>query len=569
MRVVSRGYPTSGFVAVLVAVAVARFTAHSATFTVNTTADTVAVAPTTSPKDSAGNVSLRSAIMAANAQPGADTIELQLGMTYQLSIAPPASDVDLRNDAHGDLDIRGPLTINGHSSTVDAMGIDRVFAIESIDDVNFVVTINDLTIKGGKPKGFERAGGGISVRAATLNMMNCVVKDNSTLSNTGPSNGGGIAANGVGVPVAAPATLNLTACTVSGNSANNGGGIVAANCAVTLDAVTVSGNNAAGLDPGTGGGGIFLAGSNSTGTIRNACLIIGNTGAADGGGISVLSSTLTVTNSTISGNTSGQNGGGVYNSTISPGTLTFAGSTISGNTANPAATGKGAGGGIYSAGPCALTNCTISGNKAYSGGGIAGTSTASFTTIAANSATQGGGLYASGGTLSLLGCILGDNSAATGPDGYGPVLSQGYNIVGNTTSLSLGGVLTGNLLGVNPQIGPLAYNGGAKFTHALLPTSPAIDAGPLSGFPATDQRGFARPQDGRQTGTPRCDVGAYEYIPPYSASEAGRALRIAGGLQSATPFDLIRLDIVGPGGYVSVTDATRIIRKVLGIESNP
>ncbi|HEY3412540.1 MAG TPA: choice-of-anchor Q domain-containing protein [Armatimonadota bacterium] len=543
--------------------------ATAATFTVNTVADTVAVSPATSPNDSTGNVSLRSAIMAANAQSGADIIELQPGLTYRLTIAPPISDVDMHNDANGDLDIRGPLTINGHGAVVDAAGIDRVFAIESIDDVNFVVSFNDLTITGGSPKGFERAGGGISVRAATLNLTNCVVKGNTTLSTTAPSNGGGIAANGVGVPIAVPATLNLTSCTVFGNSANNGGGIAAANCVLTLDSSTVSTNTASGLDAGTGGGGIFLAGSISTGVVRNGSVIVGNTGSADGGGISVLASTLSVVNSSISGNTCTLNGGGVYSSAISAESLTFTASTISGNAADKTLNSKGAGGGVFSAGSCTLVNSTVSGNKAYVGGGISGTAIVVSSTIAANSATQGGGVSASPGTLSLSGSILGGNTAATGPDGLGVVVSQGYNIVSNSAALVLTGVTTGNLLDVNPQIGPLAGNGGPTYTHALLSGSPAIDAGPLTGFPATDQRGVARPQDGRNTGTPRCDMGSYEYVAAFSVADVGRALRIAGGILTATPNDAVRLDIAGADGRITLTDATRILRKVAGIEPNP
>ena len=55
-----------------------------------------------------------------------------------------------------------------------------------------------------------------------------------------------------------------------------------------------------------------------------------------------------------------------------------------------------------------------------------------------------------------------------------------------------------------PGVGPLANNGGATQTHALLPGSPAINAGTNSGCPSTDQRGVARPIGAK------CDIGAYE-----------------------------------------------------------
>jgi hypothetical protein len=71
-----------------------------------------------------------------------------------------------------------------------------------------------------------------------------------------------------------------------------------------------------------------------------------------------------------------------------------------------------------------------------------------------------------------------------------------------------------DLPNVNPQLQPLADNGGPTQTHALPATSPALDAGEDDGCPATDQRGVTRPQDGDQDGSATCDIGAYEYQVP-------------------------------------------------------
>src|SRR5438045_8503037 len=57
----------------------------------------------------------------------------------------------------------------------------------------------------------------------------------------------------------------------------------------------------------------------------------------------------------------------------------------------------------------------------------------------------------------------------------------------------------------DPLLGPLADNGGPTRTHALLPGSPAINAGNSSGAPATDQRGAGR--------VGPVDIGAYEFVP--------------------------------------------------------
>jgi hypothetical protein len=88
--------------------------------------------------------------------------------------------------------------------------------------------------------------------------------------------------------------------------------------------------------------------------------------------------------------------------------------------------------------------------------------------------------------------------------------SQGHNLVGNKTGCTVTAT-TGDLFGtgaspINPQLGPLANNGGTTQTHALLSGSPAINAGDSAGCPATDQRGIARPQG------VACDIGAHEVL---------------------------------------------------------
>ena len=71
---------------------------------------------------------------------------------------------------------------------------------------------------------------------------------------------------------------------------------------------------------------------------------------------------------------------------------------------------------------------------------------------------------------------------------------------------------------INPKLGPLQDNGGPTFTHALLATSPAIDAGNDAKAPATDQRGVRRPQGAAS------DVGALEVgnanTPPVASDQS-------------------------------------------------
>ena len=83
-----------------------------------------------------------------------------------------------------------------------------------------------------------------------------------------------------------------------------------------------------------------------------------------------------------------------------------------------------------------------------------------------------------------------------------------------TVTGTISGNTTGNLIGVDPILdSTLRDNGGATQTLALLPVSPAIDAGNPTTFPPTDQRGVSRPQDGNGDGTARSDIGAVERQP--------------------------------------------------------
>ena len=86
------------------------------------------------------------------------------------------------------------------------------------------------------------------------------------------------------------------------------------------------------------------------------------------------------------------------------------------------------------------------------------------------------GPYIDNNGAEVTGSIIANNTAATGPD---LVALEGmpvsYSLIENLGSMSIVG--TGNIVGVDPMLGPLQDNGGPTWTHALLPGSPAIDAG--------------------------------------------------------------------------------------------
>ena len=204
--------------------------------------------------------------------------------------------------------------------------------------------------------------------------------------------------------------------------------------------------------------------------------------------------TLLVDGSTISGNSSTGDGGGINNAGPS-GILTILSSTISGNTAEDGA-GIANFNDLTGARITTIINSTISGNVASGPGGEAD--------------ADGGGIYNDQGLIIIRDCTITNNSAPTGfgsgilskannltrTEVYSSIIagnantdvdfvegavnsfmSDGYNLIGTGNALAnfnQPGDQTGVL---NPMLEALADNGGPTMTHALMAGSPAIDAG--------------------------------------------------------------------------------------------
>jgi hypothetical protein len=273
--------------------------------------------------------------------------------------------------------------------------------------------------------------------------------------------------------------------------------------------------------PGSNGGGVFHEGGNSATLRLSDCAVSGNS-ADFGGGIFNSNGTLTVNNYTISGNGAGLSGGGIDNSASDgAASLIITNSTISDNSATANDGGgilSGAAGTTLSVASLTVSNSTLSGNSATgNGGAIANTADAppnnartsiTNSTISDNSATgNGGGIYNAVAEFRIGDTIL--NAGSSGVNIFinsGRATSLGYNL----SSDDGGGILTGtgDQINTNPMLGPLQDNGGPTFTHALLPGSPAIDAGDPAFTPPPnfDQRGpgFDRVVNGR------IDIGSFE-----------------------------------------------------------
>jgi hypothetical protein len=140
----------------------------------------------------------------------------------------------------------------------------------------------------------------------------------------------------------------------------------------------------------------------------------------------------------------------------------------------------------------------------------------------------GGNVNASPGPVSLKNTIVAGGAAVNGPNCAGTVTSAGHNLESTTPSQCGLTPAQGDLIGANPLLASLQFNGGPTQTQRLLAGSPAINAGDNSGCPATDQRGVARPYG------PACDIGAYEVAPPAASTGSAIAISTAGATLTGT-----------------------------------
>jgi CSLREA domain-containing protein len=235
---------------------------------------------------------------------------------------------------------------------------------------------------------------------------------------------------------------------------------------------------------------------------------------------------MKVTQTEFSGNTSGDDGGGIYVDVPQDfGTVIKRSAFIGNHSATM-------GGGIYISSPgtagdgpvVELENSTLSGNSANAGGGgvafdfgLTGTFWSRFSTIAENTTTSpglAGGIYTNDADQFVLfqgGTILSGNTsagAALNCSGPGNFDTLGHNIDSGASCLVPPG--SGDLVNTNALLAPLSYNATGSQTsrtYGLFDSSPALNLVPTincTGASGVDQRGVTRPAGGA------CDAGAFE-----------------------------------------------------------
>jgi predicted outer membrane repeat protein len=415
--------------------------------------------------------------------------------------------------------------------------------------------------------------------------------------------------DGFGVGVYSNNVLSLQSCTVRDNTGMGGGGILNDRGTMTITDSLISDNRAA------FGAGILNQPINSgkppMGALTVVRSVIKNNhplqGAmGPGGGIDTEGNT-TIEDSVFSNNYA-----------YSGGALSIGGQSVVRRCtfADNRATGEHGNGGALAGfgyiGPITVEDCTFYGNRAQEKGGAIFAQLGPFvvinSTIVGNSAGVNGGAIAAGdffGSPAHLDLI---NTTLSRSYGQGAALynsqenpsnvitlkntliaegtrnscggiaptSLGHNLSGDDTCGLTG---TGDLPNTSAlPLGSLRNNGGPTFTCALLPGSPAIDAGDNTDAPSTDQRGLPRIADGDGNGSLLADIGAYERqkeepdtIPPtITRLESGRDTQgfayldvqfqdAESGLQSIQAVHLLNA-AVGPISFTPGTTAPVIVR---------
>ncbi len=305
---------------------------------------------------------LKAAINTANGNGEVNTINLAPNSVYSLT----AMDNDILG-GNGLPIITNDLTINGNNAIIERTSGSPQFRILLVHRPG-KLNLRNTVVRGGEV--LNSNGGGI-LNWGQLTLYESTVSGNAIVRTEGYTYGGGID-NRV--------TAEIINSTISDNTSFYGGGIDNnENATISITNSTISDNSAV-----RSGGGIYNI-NGGTVTISQSQIINNRTtepnwnyGGAGGGvaNITVIApiSTLSISGSTVSNNTSTLNGGGVYSEGRS--NVTIENTTFSGNAAISQNTDLGRGGGMFVAasagyGSLSVTHSSFLGNTASAyGGGI-------------------------------------------------------------------------------------------------------------------------------------------------------------------------------------------------------
>jgi hypothetical protein len=306
-----------------------------------------------------------------------------------------------------------------------------------------------------------------------------------------------------------PPRVSISGLTMADGYGNSSGGAVdSGGAALTISNSVIRGSNAY-----DGGGAVFQEGPL---TIENS-RVTGNIARGRGGGV-FADGPLTIEKSTISGNHAGQEGGGVFASSDRDAVIRS--STIEHNYAY---FGGGMAGSVFR-----VSNSTLAENYATYGGGAISSCcqspqlTITAATITGNEAgVRGGGIYKDEDAANdfVRNTIVSGNSAGEADTDdlwqYDAGLETSFSLIGVPSTFVNETVPGSNLFGIDPQLGPLADNGGPTETMMPSNASPVVNKGSAFGL-TSDQRGLTRPvafpgvANSAAPGADGSDIGAVE-----------------------------------------------------------
>jgi hypothetical protein len=467
--------------------------------------------------DSFQDTTLRGAIAAATADHGFDTIGFDPSLFT--SVPQTITLITAGDNTFGpsDFGIRTPITIvgptgnNGLTLANSTSVSQRLFYVGATGSL----TLEDLTLSGGTAQGgsSDQGGGAAGMGGAIFNQGILTVLQSTLSGNTASGGSGGVGSTRGGGGVGGP-----------GDSSGNGGG---------PNGGGVGGDFGHGLGGGFGGGG-------ELGFAYASALYPGGSGGFGGGG---GSGTESAVHGGVGGSGGFGGGGGGSGGGGTGGSGGFgggAGRSASGGGAYAGGGGAGMGGAIFNAaGTVTITNSTLAGNTAQGGAGgffagngsgyggavfnLNGSLTITNSTLASNtvaagsgagafaSAAGGGALYTLGMNGVLASAVAGQTAtigkaagaqatfintlfanSSGGPDivNNNSAVSGSNNLATQSTSLPTGVTATTTAL---LDLGPLANNGGPTQTMALTSTaSPAFGAGVAVPGITADQAGNTR-----------------------------------------------------------------------------
>jgi hypothetical protein len=443
----------------------------------------------------------------------------------------------------GELAISQGVTILGLGAdqlAVSGGSTSRVFDVSA--GVSAVVT--GLTIENGLTT--NTLGGGAVFNAGTLTLTADAVINSTARGGGGMVNqGGGGGGAGLGGGVFNSGTLTLQSSTLSGNQAVGGNGADGSTTglvggsgggpnggAASTGGGYASGGGGGNYQPGTaggkggfggggGGGGDPSSPAGGAGGLGGGAGGAGPAGAYGGGGggggaglggalFNAIGGAVTITNSTLSGNSAdGGNGGGHFRY----------GNALGGNG------GSGFGAAVFSnGGTVTITSSTVAANAASGGTGLSAGS------------GRAGGVYVNAGAARIDSTIVAQNTAdvSRGPDVSGVFTDSGHNLIGNTAGSTCFSPLT--ITGVNPLLNPLGNYGGATQTMSLNSGSLALNTGDRVNGVTVDQRGAQRGPAGLNAGSAP-DIGAWEatssYVVTTDLSDSSVVGTLRGGVEWA------------------------------------